>query len=199
MIWVLKMLSLIQKDDLNDYMELSEVVDYNNPEIQLKARELAQGLEQVEMAKTIYHFVRDEINHSLDIGSDEVTCCASEVLKKGHGLCFAKSNLLAALLRFMEIPTGFCYQTLTHEDGFVIHGLNAVYLGGEWFRLDSRGNCADVDAQFSMDKEKLAFYTLEEGEVDYPYIFSKPDKRVVNVLSTLESVDEVMNAIHNTL
>jgi hypothetical protein len=85
----LKMLSLIQKDDLNAYLELSEVVDYNNPEIQLKARELAQGLEQVEMAKTIYHFVRDEINHSLDIGSDEVTCRASEVLKKGHGLCFA--------------------------------------------------------------------------------------------------------------
>jgi transglutaminase-like putative cysteine protease len=199
MIWVPKMLSLIQKDDLNGYLELSEVVDYNNPEIQLKARELAQGLEQVEMAKTIYHFVRDEINHSLDIGSDEVTCRASEVLKKGHGLCFAKSNLLAALLRFMEIPTGFCYQTLTHEDGFVIHGLNAVYLGGEWFRLDSRGNRADVDAQFSMDKEKLAFYILEEGEVDYPYIFSKPDKRVVNVLSTSESVDEVMNTISTTL
>jgi transglutaminase-like putative cysteine protease len=110
-----------------------------------------------------------------------------------------KSNLLAALLRFMEIPTGFCYQTLTHEDGFVIHGLNAVYLGGEWFRLDARGNRADVDAQLSMDKEKLAFSTLEEGEVDYPYIFSKPDKRVVKVLSTSESVDEVMNTIPATL
>ncbi|MFA0833020.1 MAG: transglutaminase family protein [Methanobacterium formicicum] len=193
------MLSLIQKDDLNAYLELSEVVDYNNPEIQLKARELAQGLEQVEMAKTIYHFVRDEIDHSLDIGSDEVTCRASDVFKKGHGLCFAKSNLLAALLRFMEIPTGFCYQTLTHEDGFVIHGLNAVYLSGEWFRLDSRGNRPDVDAQFSMDKEKLAFSTLEEGEVDYPYIFSKPDKRIVNALNTLESVDEVMNTIPATL
>lgn len=194
-----KMLSLIQKDDLNAYLELSEVVDYNNPQIQLKARELAQGLEQVEMAKTIYHFVRDEIDHSLDIGSDEVTCRASDVLKKGHGLCFSKSNLLAAFLRFADIPTGFCYQTLTHEDGFVLHGLNAVYLGGKWFRLDARGNRDDVDAQFSMDKEKLAFSTLEEGEVDYPYIFSKPDKRVVNVLSTLGSVDEVMNTIPTTL
>nr|WP_319373902.1 transglutaminase-like domain-containing protein [uncultured Methanobacterium sp.] len=193
------MLSLIQKDDLNAYLELSEVVDYNNPQIQLKARELAQGLEQVEMAKTIYHFVRDEIGHSLDIGSDEVTCRASDVLKKGHGLCFSKSNLLAAFLRFVEIPTGFCYQTLTHEDVFVLHGLNVVYLTGKWFRLDARGNRDDVDAQFSMDKEKLAFSTLEEGEVDYPYIFSKPDKRVVNVLSTLGSVDEVMNTIPTTL
>ena len=193
------MISLIQKDNLDAYLELSEVVDYNNPEIQLKARALAQGLEQVELAKTIYHYVRDEIDHSLDIGSNEVTCRASDVLKKGHGLCFAKSNLLAALLRFMEIPTGFCYQTLTHEDGFVLHGLNAVYLDGGWFRLDTRGNRADVDAQFSMDKEKLAFSTLEEGEFDYPYIFSKPDKRVVNVLSTSGSVDEVMNTIPTTL
>lgn len=62
------------------------------------------------------------------MGSDEVTCRASEVLKEGHGLCFAKSNLLAVLLRFMDIPVGFCYQTLVHEDGFVLHGLNAAYL-----------------------------------------------------------------------
>jgi len=72
--------SLIQKDDLNAYLEPSEVVDYNNPEIQLKAWELAQGLEQIEMAKSIYHFVRDEIHHSLDIESDIMTCRASEVL-----------------------------------------------------------------------------------------------------------------------
>ena len=146
------MLSLIQKDDLNAYLKPSEVVDYNNPEIQLKAWELAQGLEQIEMAKSIYHFVRDEIHHSLDIESDIVTCQASDVLKEGQGICFAKSNLLAALLRFMDIPTGFCYQTLTHEDGFVLHGLNAVYLDGGWFRLDARGNRADVDAQFSWVK-----------------------------------------------
>ena len=158
------MLSLIQKDDLITYLEPSEAVDYNNPEIQLKARELAPDPEQIEIAKTIYHFVRDEIDHSLDIGSDVVTCRASDVLKEGHGLCFAKSNLLAALLRFMDIPAGFCYQTLTHEDSFVLHGLNAIYLDGGWFRLDARGNRADVDAQFSMDNESLAFYPLEEGE-----------------------------------
>jgi len=77
--------------------------------------------------------------------------------KEGQGICFVKSNLLAAFLRFMDIPTGFCYQTLTHEDGFVLHGLNAVYLDEGWFRLDSRGNRADLDAQFSMGKASLAF------------------------------------------
>lgn len=196
---VMNMLSLIQKDDLNKYLEPSKVVDYNNPEIQWKARELAGDHGQIETAKVIYHFVRDEIGHSLDIGSGKVTCRASEVLKEGHGLCFAKSNLLTALLRFTEIPTGFCYQTLTHEDGFVLHGLNAVYLGGKWFRLDARGNRADVDAQFSMDPESLAFYPTVEGEKDYPYIFSQPDERILKIIGESESPEEIMKTLPSVL
>lgn len=192
---VMDMLFLIQKDDLNKYLESSKVVNYNYPEIQEKARELASDQGQIETAKDIYHFVRDEIDHSLDIGSCQVTCRASEVLKEGHGLCFAKSNLLAAILRFMGIPTGFCYQTLTHEEGFVLHGLNAVSLDGKWFRLDARGNRADVDAQFSMERESLAFYPTVEGEKDYPYIFSQPDKRILKIIGESKSPEEVMKTL----
>jgi len=190
---------LIQKDDLNKYLEPSKVVDYNNPGIQWKARELAGDHGQVETAKAIYQFVRDEIGHSLDIGGGQVTCRASEVLKEGHGLCFAKSNLLAALLRFMEIPTGFCYQTLAHEDWFVLHGLNAVYLGAKWFRLDARGNRADVDAQFSMYQESLAFYPTEDGEKDYPHIFSQPDERILKIIGESRSPEEVMKTLPSVL
>lgn len=193
------MLSLIQKDDLNKYLGPSKVVDYNNPEIQWKARELGSDNGQVETAKAIYHFVRDEIGHSLDMGGGQVTCRASEVLKEGHGLCFAKSNLLAALLRFTKIPTGFCYQTLTHEDGLVLHGLNAVFLDGKWFRLDARGNRADVDAQFSMYPESLAFYPTEEGEKDYPYIFSQPDERILKIIGESKSPEEIMKTIPSVL
>jgi len=41
---------------------------------------------------------------------DVVTCSASEVLREGTGICFAKSHLLAALLRAVGIPAGLCYQ-----------------------------------------------------------------------------------------
>lgn len=126
------MISLIQKDDINQYLESSEWIDYENPEIQEKARELSQDRAGLEMVENIYHFLRDEIDHSMDAGQDLVTFKASEVLKEGHGLCFAKSNLIAALLRLLEIPTGFCYQRLVHEDGFLVHGLNAAYLEGRW-------------------------------------------------------------------
>lgn len=33
-----------------------------------------------------------------------------------HGICFAKSHLLAALLRCKSIPAGFCYQKLILDD-----------------------------------------------------------------------------------
>ena len=112
------MLNLIQKDDLIEYTLSSQWVDYEHPEIQKKAMELSQDLNRLEMVETIYHFVRDEIDHSRDVGQDMVTFKASEVLKEGHGICFAKSNLLTALLRFMEVPTGLCYQRLVHEDGY---------------------------------------------------------------------------------
>jgi len=67
-----------------------------------------------------------------NINEDIITCAASEVLKAGHGICFAKSHLLAALLRCKSIPTGFCYQKLILDDEvapvLVYHGLNGVYM-----------------------------------------------------------------------
>ncbi len=193
------MLSLIQKDDLNLYLESSPAVDYNIPEIQEKARELSGGLDQVPMVENIYNFVRDEIHHSMDLGKDLVTCRASDVLREGHGLCFAKSNLLAALLRFKGIPTGFCYQRLVHEDDFILHGLNAVYMGDEWFRLDARGNHEGINAQFSMGQEKLAFQTYEAGEEDYTIIYSEPDSSVIHALCHSKDVQEVMHRIPKSI
>ena len=63
-----------------------------------------------------YEYVRDNNSLSADINEDVLTCTASEVLEVGHGICFAKSHLLAALLRAKSIPTGFCYQKLILDD-----------------------------------------------------------------------------------
>ncbi|NYB51790.1 MAG: transglutaminase domain-containing protein [Methanobacteriaceae archaeon] len=193
------MLNLIQKDDLKEYTRSSKWLDYENPEIQKKALELSSDLDRLEMVKTIYHYVRDEIDHSMDSGQDVVTFKASEVLKEGHGTCFAKSNLLAALLRFMEIPTGFCYQRLVHEDGYLVHGLNAVFIREKWVRIDARGNYKGIDAQFSMDKEKLAFPIQDDGEEDYPYIYSIPDSRVTKVMVSSKSVEDAYKNIPTVL
>ena len=77
-----------------------------------------------------------------------VTCRASDVLKYRTGYCFAKSHLLAALLRANQIPAGLCYQRLTIDHPPVqgsidtnpphtLHGLNAVLLPEfGWYRMD---------------------------------------------------------------
>ena len=99
------------------------------------------------------------------------------------------NNLLAALLRACEIPAGICYQRLTLDDGpengFCIHALNAVYIKSldRWIRLDARGNKEGVDAQFDLEKERLAFPVRKDcGEVDYRIIYANPSNKLMQVL-----------------
>ncbi|SDP48023.1 Transglutaminase-like superfamily protein [Litchfieldia salsa] len=127
-----------------------------------------------------------------------MTCNASDVLSYKEGICYAKSNLLAALLRSQQIPTGFCYQRLmlfdTPEKGYSLHALNAVYLKSlnKWIRLDARGNKAGVEAQFSLDKEKLAFTVNETlDEKDYPVIYVNPNPKTIKVLKEHSDVLEM--------
>lgn len=112
-----------------------------------------------------------------------MTLTAAEVIQYRVGLCYAKSHLLAAVLRSQGVPTGLCYQRLAHADGFVLHGLVAIYLDGAWHRQDPRGNTGDIDAQFSLGSEQLARRVDHSvGEVDYPQILTSPAQCVVDTL-----------------
>ncbi len=180
----------LESDNINDYLQESNEVDYSNPIIQRKAEELFKTNQtDVEKIQNTFEFVRDDVSHSWDIQDELVTCHASEVLSYQKGICYAKSNLLAALLRSQGIPTGFCYQRLmlfdTPEKGYCIHALNAVYIISlnKWIRLDARGNKKGVNAQFSTDKEMLAFSVNPElDEIDYPIIFVEPNRKTIEVL-----------------
>ncbi|WP_117161718.1 transglutaminase family protein [Paraliobacillus sp. X-1268] len=190
---------ICESDQLEDYLlELNEV-NYSNPIIKAKIEVLFNSTQtEVEKAKVAYEFVRDEISHSWDIQGKRVTCDASDVLNYKEGICYAKSNLLAALLRSQQIPTGFCYQRLMlfdmPEKGYSLHTLNAVYLKSfkKWIRLDARGNKTGVDAQFLIDEEKLAFSVNENyGEKDYPVIYIEPNPKTINVLKEHSDVVEM--------
>jgi transglutaminase-like putative cysteine protease len=117
---------------------------------------------------------------------------ASDVLHHRTGLCYAKSHLLAALLRANRIPCGFVYQRVaTDESGtaFCLHGLNAVWLERHgWYRVDARGNRAGISTAFSPPQEYLAFASTVPGESTIDRIF--PDPLPV-VVSTLRIYSEV--------
>jgi len=103
---------MIQKNNVDEYLAVSEIIDYDSETIQKIATSLSDNLNSdVQLVKRVYEYVRDHISHSFDIHSDVVTCKASDVLEAKEGICYAKSHLLAALLRCLKIPTGFCYPT----------------------------------------------------------------------------------------
>lgn len=186
-------MDLIQIDPLSRYLEASAEADFSHPEIQaLLDSKGWHKLPSVAQAEAVFLFVRDEISHSWDVQAERVTCAASDVLKERTGLCYAKSHLVAALLRGLGVPTGYCYQKLVlfddPADGYSLHGLNAAHLEGRWVRFDTRGNKPGIDARFSLDEERLAFDVRPDmEEIDYPYIYAAADPGVVRRLS--ESLD----------
>lgn len=183
----------------SDYLVSDAIVDWQTPAVQQKAVELTRSLtDEVDKARCLYEWVRDAIPHTNDAGLDIVTCTASEVLRHGTGVCFSKSHLLAALLRAVNIPAGFCYQVLRLDppvnNELVLHGLNGIYLAslGKWIRLDARGNTRGVNARFSIDEEQLAFaMEASAGEFIYDTIFAAPVSNVVNRLKKYGSRREL--------
>ncbi len=98
----------------------------------------------------------------------------------------------------MGIPAGMCYQVLRYDessDRLVLHGLNSVYLAslGRWIRVDARGNKDGVNAQFSVDREQLAFPVDPAlGESTCDTVFVRPLPSVVDCLTSSATVTELM-------
>jgi transglutaminase-like putative cysteine protease len=180
-------MELIQETpDLSAYLAADEVIDHHHPLVRETAARLAKGaVDSYAYARAAYEFVRDAIPHSQDAGDLRVTWRASDVLEKRTGICHAKAHALAALLRAEDIPTALCYQSLMHDDGsgHAVHGLVAVRFHGAWHRQDCRGNKPGVDAQFSLDGERLAWIPdPKSSEMDYPVLYAEPHLAVLRAL-----------------
>lgn len=178
------------------YLDESEYIDFSHPLVVEKAAELALGAsDKVEIARRCFEFVRDDIRHSWDYKMTPVTCRASDVLIHRTGYCYAKSHLLAALLRANHIPAGLCYQRLTvGSDGppYCLHGLNAVYLEQYgWYRIDARGNKPGVTAGFKPPIEQLAFLIARDVEMDFAEIWAQPLPSVTRALTQYATIEQV--------
>ena len=172
---------------LEPFLRATTVVDWDRPEVLALARQLARGkLQRVDIARSCFEWVRDEVPHTLDHRLDQVTCSASEVLRERTGFCFAKSHLLAALLRATGIAAGFVYQRLALDKkatAFCLHGLNGVWLPDVgWYRIDARGNRDDLRAGFDPPREVLPFACVVPGEQLFPEVYAEPLRRAVDVL-----------------
>lgn len=195
-----------EREGFDRYLEDTIVVDWQTPTVLEKARGLVEGLDaEQDRVNTLFTFVRDEISHSLDANSDAVTCNASHVLREGTGLCYAKSHLLVALLRSCGIPAGFGYQRLrqdTPASRFALHGFAAVWLEGRdtWVALDPRGDTDEIHTELDIERPSLAFTPdTEAGELTYPTVWSRPAKRVIDLLDHAESLARIRDHLPSTL
>ncbi len=177
---------LSQSYQVQKYLQSTDIIDWQHPAIVEQAHSLAVPYDLMATARLCFTFVRDRIPHSCDFQLDPATCRASEVLLQGTGFCYAKSHLLAALLRANGIPAGFCYQRLSvndHGPPYSLHGYNAVHLPQYgWYRVDARGNKVGVDAQFAPPFEQLAFPLQTDAEYDFESILPEPLACVVEAL-----------------
>ena len=79
---------------MNNYLKETEILNYSNPTIQslIKEKKWVE-LDIIERVKSIYNYVRDDIEFGYNI-SDNIT--ATEVLEDGYGQCNTKATLLMA-------------------------------------------------------------------------------------------------------
>ncbi|MBM7698644.1 transglutaminase-like domain-containing protein [Kurthia huakuii] len=172
---------------IDDYLKPTDVVNYQHPHIQQIIDTLhIAPLSELEKVQRLYEYVRDDIAHSWDEQNHVVTRTASEVAEHQTGICYAKANLLAALLRKEGIPSGFCYQRLMlfdePEQGYYLHAFNGIYLTtlNRWIYVDARGN---VQTELSIEEPALAFIPDESlGEKTYETIYVAPNNKTMHVL-----------------
>jgi transglutaminase-like putative cysteine protease len=216
-------LPIPESSDLGRYLEDTITIDWQTPTVSDLARRLLAAAESPAAGiERMFRFVRDEITHTFDLdlaagaaadadarsasgaadGFDSkfvrrgISCRASEVLALGHGLCHAKSHLLAALLRFAGHPTGFCYVRLVDDERpgrFVLHGFNAFYWAptGSWIPVDARGNRREIASECRFEAPFSLAYVpdTERGETLLPWIFKRPGKRVIDALERAPSIE----------
>ena len=179
------------------YLEDTPIIDWQHPEVLAAAADLkCRSGAKFGTARNTFEFVRDEIRHSGDLELNPVTCKASEVLDARTGFCFAKSHLLAALLRANGIPAGLRYQRLLLDKAsgrYCLHGLNSIYLERYgWFRIDARGNNPGITTEFIPPQERLAFTPSAEGEQDLPENYAEPLPQIIQLLESCDSYQAVI-------
>jgi len=89
---------------LNEYLEPTELVDFNTPIVKEMASKLTVDINtEIEKVKRIYHYVRDEIPYTFTHNLQK----ASEVIRDQEGQCNSKTTLTIALLRAIDIPARY--------------------------------------------------------------------------------------------
>ncbi len=196
-----------ESGELGRYLEDTITIDWQTPTMMSTAKTILETrTEPEDRVRGLFNFVRDEIDHSLDVETEVQTCRASDVLKERTGLCYAKSHLLAGFLRYAGFPTGFCYVRTRDSERpgrFVLHAFNAVYWSssGSWIYLDARGNREGVETECRFEAPwSLAYWpNPQEGEGFLPFVYKRPGKRIIDILTRAPSFEAMRRNLPDSI
>lgn len=196
-----------ETDDLGRYLEDTITIDWQTPSVTSQARQLLEGVaEPRARLRRLFGFVRDEIAHSLDEPTQQRPCRASEVLRARTGLSYAKSHLLAGLLRYAGYPTGFCYARLESSERpgrFELHGFNAVYWRSDsrWIFLDALGDRGGrtTECRFEAPFSLAHWPQAGRGESFLPFVYKRPARRIVDLLERAPDLEAIRRNLPDSI
>ncbi|MDR2974107.1 MAG: hypothetical protein LBV00_05265 [Propionibacteriaceae bacterium] len=167
-------------------------IDFGHPRIRALVPSLdTQTTDSLSYPQVAFEYVRDRIPHTTHTDRDIVTVAASQVAAEGTGICHAKANLLAALLRAKNIPAGFGYQHVTLADdnsqGYCLHAFVIAILDGRPVPLDPKS-----PHEFSLDSPQLDPLNLRFDEYTLPGIWADPDPATMDVLTHATSLHDAL-------
>ncbi len=133
---------------MNEYLQPTPTIDYNNEEVKAFALDAASGKLPREQAVSLYYAVRDGIRYnpySADLSIKGLR--ASTTLRLGHGWCVAKAILLAASCRFLGIPARLGFADVRNHlstqrlrkhmknEIFHWHGYTSIFIDENWIKV----------------------------------------------------------------
>ena len=161
----------ITENNLAQYLQVTETIDWTNQDILIRASSLAQGQTDLfETMVTIASWVEQNIEYNLSTLNVESSHPASTVLEKREGVCDEMTSLFISFARSLGIPARFVSGlTYTRSDLFdepwQSHGWAEIYLPEiGWISFDPTfGQYGFVDAthiplQYSVDPTEASIY-----------------------------------------
>ena len=89
----------VESNKREDYLQDLPEICLSHPLLKRLSQKLFNNTKnEIEIIQRAFLYVRDQIDHSWDIQADEVTKTSVEVLRSGHGICYAKRGYSYRLL-----------------------------------------------------------------------------------------------------
>lgn len=173
------------------YLKPTPVIDCNAPPVREKAQNLTADKENdVEKAKALFYFVRDEIKYNPYVLHNLVEHNkASGTLSRKEGYCVQKAILLAALARGVAIPArlGFAdirnhiipqklLELMHGSNLFIYHGYCELYIGQKWvkatpaFDLEMCQKHHIIPVEFDGKNNATFHRNNQEGKLHIEYV-----------------------------